>query len=93
MPRTVIAVSVRHGKSALTDGVEWPLVVAGCVMAIRTNRSRFAHEVIAELALVKARAHLTRAEFNQMVATEKAKGSQIASALDGAFAPNGKVAS
>jgi len=59
LPRSVIAVAVRHGCQALEDGCDPDVVLAGCLQALREGKGRFALDYIAEMAVVKTGNHDT----------------------------------
>ncbi len=71
LPRTAIAVAAKHGNAALTDGVDPDVVLAGCIEALRCGKGRFAHDYIAEMAVVKAGLHTSAKEHEKKIEAYK----------------------
>lgn len=78
IPRSAIAVAVKHGKQALEEGVDPEAVVVGCLMALRQGKGRFAVDYIAEVAVVKSGHHLSRKEYEQLLSGYKAQSGPAA---------------
>lgn len=81
LPRASVATAARHGAAALADGVPPDVVLAGCLAALRAGKGRFAHDYIAEMAVVKADLHLSDREYRNTIegyknATDPAKQRQ-----------------
>lgn len=73
LPRSVVAVAVRHGVAALADGVEPEVVLAGCIVALRQNKARYCHEIIADIVLAKAGQRIERHEYENELRAAAAK--------------------
>lgn len=80
IPKSVIAVAARHGKAALEDGCEQDVVLAGCLLALKQGKGRYAQDYISEMALVKAGLHLSKREYEQQIARYKKETSPTAAA-------------
>lgn len=77
LPRTTIAVAARHGASALKDGVEPEIVLAGCLVALRQGKGRYTQDYIAELAVVKAGQHLSTLEYQRQLERHKFESAPL----------------
>jgi hypothetical protein len=71
LPRTAIAIAAKHGTEALTDGVPSDVVLAGCIEALKCGKGRFAHDYIAEMAVVKAGLHTSPKQHQQKIEAYK----------------------
>ena len=85
LPRSVISTAVSHGKTALADGVEPEVVLLGCLAALRQGKGRYAHEIIADMALAKAGRQMTPQEYRHFLVLENRKNNPDTAAVRNAM--------
>lgn len=76
LPRSTIAVAVKHGVAALRDGVDPQSVLAGCLAALLQNKGRYAADYITDMALLRAGKHMSREEYNERLRDYKHDGQE-----------------
>jgi hypothetical protein len=77
LPRSVIAVAVKHGSAALYDGVDPAVVLAGCLAALRQGKQRFASEIIADIALAVAGERMSSHQYRRELDNVQAKSNPV----------------
>jgi hypothetical protein len=77
LPRSVIAVAVKHGSAALDDGVDPAVVLAGCMAAIHQGKQRYTSEIIADIALAVAGRRMNAHQYRRELDNVQAKSNPV----------------
>lgn len=77
LPRSVIAVAVKHGGAALYDGVDPAVVLAGCLAALRQGKQRYTSEIIADIALAVAGERMSSHQYRRELDNVQAKSNPV----------------
>lgn len=65
IPRSQIAIAVKHGAAALKDEIDPRIVLAGCVTSLRRGRPELASRIILDISLAAAGQLMNTHEYNR----------------------------